>query len=456
MAGVPGKGNGRAAMSANRTDCSGPAGRKALPGDPAGSYDRCMPRRTSTPLATAAAGLLAVALVLGQLVPAAAPTHRVGASDASTAAVGTAAVGAVSGGSDSTASAPGGDQFGAASSGRGAGMGVGPDSNPIATPDQTSSTARTAAPQAATGPAAVGPAVAPAAGSAGHNDPVPGLRSPSVAGSPSTPRPCPTFPASNVWNKDISALPIAANSSTMINAIGRTDYLHPDFDAIGDGIPYNVVDSTTPTYTVHFDYADESDPGPYPIPAGPRIEKGSDRHMLLLNKGACRLYELYDVRKSGSTWYAGSGAIWDLRSNALRPDGWTSADAAGLPILPGLVLYSEVQSGVIKHAIRFTAPDTCGYIYPARHLTADPCSNLPPMGLRVRLKASVDISGFGPQARVVLTALKRYGMILADNGSPWYITGEPDARWNDGELHLLQDLTGSDFEVVDTSGLRNG
>jgi hypothetical protein len=242
----------------------------------------------------------------------------------------------------------------------------------------------------------------------------------------------------------------------MINAIGASNYLHPDFDAVGDGIPYNIVTSTTPTYTVGFDYADESDPGPYPIPASPKIENGSDRHMLMLDKGACRLYELYDVSQSGSTWHAGSGAIWNLRSNALRPAGWTSADAAGLPILPGLVLYSEVQSGVIDHAIRFTASDTCGYIYPARHQTAAPCSNLPPMGLRVRLKASVDISGFGPQAQVVLTALKRYGMILADNGSTWYIGGEPNASWNDDELHHLQSLTGADFEVVDTSGLVNG
>jgi hypothetical protein len=149
-------------------------------------------------------------------------------------------------------------------------------------------------------------------------------------------------------------------------------------------------------------------------------------------------------------------AYWDLRSNALRPAGWTSADAAGLPIFPGLVRYDEMATGHIYHAIRFTAPDTCGYIYPARHQTADPCSNLPPMGLRVRLKASVDISGFGPHAQVVLTALKRYGMILADNGAPWYISGSPDRRWDDDEFHQLQDLTGRDFEVVNTSSLRNG
>jgi hypothetical protein len=313
-------------------------------------------------------------------------------------------------------------------------------------------------PETQGGSAASETVVTPAVAGSGGSGPVPGSKKPSVAtGTPMTSYlACPIFPASNVWNKEIASLPVAANSTAMVNAIGRSDYLHPDFDAIGDGIPYNVVTSSTPKYTVGFDYADESDAGPYPILANPRIEKGSDRHMLVLDRGACRLYELYDVRKSGSTWHAGSGAIWNLRSNALRPDGWTSADAAGLPILPGLVLYAEVQSGVIDHAIRFTAPDTCGYIYPARHLTAGPCSNLPPMGLRVRLKASVDISSFGPQARVVLSALKRYGMILADNGAPWYLTGEPDTRWNDDELHDLQDLTGADFEVVDTSSLRNG
>jgi hypothetical protein len=259
-----------------------------------------------------------------------------------------------------------------------------------------------------------------------------------------------------VWNRNISGLPVASNSAAMIDAIGRTAYLHPDYDAIGDGIPYNIVDTSTPTYNVSFYYADESDPGPYPIPANPRIEKGSDRHLLMLDVGQCKLWELYDASRSGSSWSAGSGAIFDLRSNALRPDGWTSADAAGLPIFPGLVRYAEVQTGSIDHAIRFTAPDTCGHIYPARHQTADPCSNLPPMGLRVRLKASVDISGFGPNVRIVLTALKRYGMILADNGAPWYITGVPDSRWNDDEMHHLQDLHGSDFEVVNTSSLRNG
>jgi hypothetical protein len=259
-----------------------------------------------------------------------------------------------------------------------------------------------------------------------------------------------------VWNQDITGLSVASNSAAMINAIGLTSYLHPDFDAVGDGIPYNLVTSATPAYHVSFDYADESDPGPYPIPSNPRIESGSDRHLLTLDLAQCKLWEMYDVRVSGSSWAAGSGAVFDLRSNALRPAGWTSADAAGLPIFPGLVRYAEVLTGSIDHAIRFTAPSTCGYIYPARHQTAAPCSNLPPMGLRVRLKASVDISGFGPHAQIVLQTLKRYGMILADNGSPWYISGVPDSRWNDDEMHKLQTLTGADFEVVNTNGLRNG
>ena len=265
---------------------------------------------------------------------------------------------------------------------------------------------------------------------------------------------CSIFPSTNVWNRDVSRLPVASNSARMISAIGINNYLHPDFDAIGDGIPYNVVTSATPRVNVSFQYADESDPNPYPMPASPRRENGSDRHILLIDTTACRLWELYDAVKTGSGWTAGSGATWDLRSNALRPAGWTSADAAGLPIFPGLVRYEEVATGVIRHALRFTAPNTCGYIYPARHLTAPACSNLPPMGLRVRLKASVDISGFAPDVRVLLTALKRYGMILADNGSPWYISGAPSSHWNDDAFHKLQTLTGADFEVVDTSSLR--
>jgi hypothetical protein len=281
-------------------------------------------------------------------------------------------------------------------------------------------------------------------------------RTPAPTAARTSSAPCPIFPSSNVWNKRVDGLPVASNSAAMIAAIGVDAYLHPDFDAIGDGIPYNAVTSSTPRYEVSFYYGDESDPGPYPIPTNPKIEKGSDAHLLAIDLSACRLWEIYDASKSGSGWAGGSGAMWDLRSNALRPAGWTSADAAGLPIFPGLVRHEEVAAGSIKHALRFTAPDTCGYIYPARHQTAPPCSNLPPMGLRVRLKASVDISGFGPNAQVVLTALKRYGMILADNGLPWYVSGVPSSKWDDDEFHQFHTLHGSDFEVVDTSGLRNG
>jgi hypothetical protein len=285
-----------------------------------------------------------------------------------------------------------------------------------------------------------------------------------VASPTPTPDPgtCTLFPADNVWNKPITSLSVESDSATLINSIGLNAYLHPDFSStawnggLGYGIPYNIVNSSTPKQSVSFYYPDESDAGPYPIPASPLIEGDSDRHMLMWDTEGCGLYEIYDASKSGSAWSGGSGAIWDLRSNALRPDGWTSADAAGLPILPGLVRYDEVAAGAILHAIRFTAPNTRkAHIYPATHdassLTG---AQYPPMGLRVRLKASVDISNFGPNARVILTALKTYGMLLADNGSPWYITGAPDPRWNDDELHALQTLTGNNFEVVDTSTFR--
>ncbi len=279
---------------------------------------------------------------------------------------------------------------------------------------------------------------------------------------PNAPLPgaCSVYPSDNVWNAPVNGLPVAADSANMIAQIGLTSHLHADFDAVGDGIPYNIVSPSTPTSTVTFTYSSESDHVPYPIPPSPVIEGGSDRHLLMVDPAACRLWELFAASKSGSSWHAGSGAAWDLTSNALRPAGWTSADAAGLPILAGLARYDEVAAGAILHALRFTASSTCaGYIYPAEHQAGSgSCSatSEPPMGLRVRLKASVDISGFGPQARIVLTALKTYGMILADNGSPWYVSGAPDTRWDDDDLHQLQTLHGSDFEVVDTSGLVNG
>jgi hypothetical protein len=276
------------------------------------------------------------------------------------------------------------------------------------------------------------------------------------------PAPCPVFPSDNVWNRRIDDLPVQANSATLMGAIGLAAALHPDFSStawnggLGYGIPVNRVNLSTPTYDVQFYYDDESDPGPYPIPTNPRIEGGSDAHLILWDTEGCDLYEIFDTSKSGGQWYGGSGAVWSLRSNALRPEGWTSADAAGLPILPGLVRWEEVNAGAIQHALRFTAPRTCdGHIYPARHDAGSySCSTHPPMGLRIRLKASVDISGFGPQARVILLALKRYGMILADNGSAMYVTGAPHAGWDDDQLHDFHQLDGSDFEVVDTSNFR--
>ncbi len=279
---------------------------------------------------------------------------------------------------------------------------------------------------------------------------------PTVAGAPN----CPVFPASNAWNLRVDALPVAGNSATMVSSIGLDRGLHMDFGSYaGYGIPINIISSATPRRSIAFDYADESDLGPYPIPASPRIEGGSDRHLLALDKDTCTLYELYAVRQTvGGAWQAGSGAIWDLRSNALRPAGWTSADAAGLPIVPGLVRYEEVAAGEIRHALRFTAPQTRNtYIYPARHYASSSSSaSLPPMGLRVRLKANADLSGLSPYARTIAIAMQRYGMLLADNGSPWYVTGQSDARFDDDVLHELDRFTGRNFEVVDTSGLRNG
>ncbi|HEY3764175.1 MAG TPA: hypothetical protein VGL44_03375 [Gaiellales bacterium] len=270
---------------------------------------------------------------------------------------------------------------------------------------------------------------------------------------------CPIFPATNVWNKRVDSLPVAADSATMIQAIGLNVGLHPDFGSNpAYGIPINVVGKNQPKRRLKFLYASQSDRGPYPIPTKPRIEAGSDRHMLIVDRGNCKLYELWEARKTTNGWHAGSGAIWSLESNALRPSGWTSADAAGLPILPGLVRHYEVKAGVINHALRFTAPDTCaGHIYPARHdAGSGSCTVLPPMGLRLRLKASFNVSSLPRPARVIATALKRYGMILADNGSPWYIQGFSNPLFNNDALHELDRITGADLEVVDTSTLRNG
>jgi hypothetical protein len=284
-----------------------------------------------------------------------------------------------------------------------------------------------------------------------------GAAAPEAAPLPSAPA-CPVFPAGNVWNQDISALPMASDSDTLIAKIGLDTGLHPDFGSYsGYGIPYNTVPGSQRKLTVRFDYGSQSDHVGYPIPRRPRIEAGSDHHMLIVNSGTCKLYEMWNVRHTRRGWRAGSGAVWKMTSNALRPDGWTSADAAGLPILPGLVRYPEVAAGVIDHALRFTAPETRdAHIYPARHDAGSGSSaSLPPMGLRVRLKASFDLSQLSPQARVVAVALQHYGMILADNGSPWYVSGVSNKYFSDDDLRTLNRITGRDLEVVDTSGLVN-
>ena len=272
---------------------------------------------------------------------------------------------------------------------------------------------------------------------------------------------CPVFPPDNPWNRRVDGLPVAKDSAALIRSIGAESALHPDFgsgtwDGAKIGIPITVVGAAQKKAPVEFDYADESDRGPYPIPARVAIEGGSDRHALIVDRSSCRLYELYALERAGSGWRAGSGAIWDLRSNRLRPAGWTSADAAGLPILPGLARYDEVARGRIDHALRFTAERTRrAYVHPARHYASDSNdASLPPMGVRLRLRADYPLRGFGPQARVVLEALKRYGMILADNGSSIYVTGAPDPRWDNDDLHALDRVTGADFEVVDTRSLR--
>ena len=276
---------------------------------------------------------------------------------------------------------------------------------------------------------------------------------------------CHVFPADNIWNTPVDTLPIDENSDLYVDTIGRDEPAHPDFGASWEGmpigIPYMVVDSSQAKGEVAFDYADESDQEPYPIPENPLIEGGpdgdGDRHILIVDKDSCTLYELfYALPRDDGTWMAGGGAIFDLTSNALRPDTWTSADAAGLPILPGLVRYDEVVAGEINHALRFTAPETRqAYVWPARHYASDLTDeNYPPLGQRFRLKADFDISGFSPDVQVILTALKTYGMMLADNGSSWFISGSSDERWDNDILGELKQLIGNDFEAVDVSALR--
>jgi hypothetical protein len=264
---------------------------------------------------------------------------------------------------------------------------------------------------------------------------------------------CSVFPPDNAWNTDISAFPLHPNSANLIANIGAGGFLHPDFGTIY-GIPFNLVPGTQPRVPITFYYDDESDPGPYPIPPNPLIEDGGDQHILVIDSDSCVLYEVFDAYEfTGSEWHAGAGAIWPLTFNATRPAGFTSADAAGLPIFPGLARYEEVvEQGEIRHALRFTVQQSRrGYIFPASHQagsTDDP--NVPPMGLRLRLRASFDVSGFHPQVQVILRALQRYGMIVADNGSDWFISGAPDARWDDEILDQLKTVSGSNFEVVYT------
>jgi hypothetical protein len=290
-----------------------------------------------------------------------------------------------------------------------------------------------------------------------------GTLAPGAGASPLATAPgCPIFPSTNVWNKRVDGLPVAGNSASLVNGIGRTSIVHPDFGSFqGYGIPINVVAGSQTKKHVTFDwYGPESDHVGYPIPKQPKIERGSDAHMLIVDRGHCRLYELYHVHKARNGWHAGSGATWSLTSNHLRPAGWTSADAAGLPILPGLVRWNEVKKGVIDHALRFTVPTTCtSYVYPARHQAGDPnvdCDHAPRMGERLRLRGDFPVQNLPRQARIIAVAMQRYGIIVADNGSAWYVQGASNSHFNDDGLHQLDQIHGSDFVVVDTSTLRNG
>lgn len=269
---------------------------------------------------------------------------------------------------------------------------------------------------------------------------------------------CRMFPENNVWNVPVDQLPVDPNSSLYVNTIGADRNLYADFGAglyLGQriGIPWVSVPGDQPKLRVKFEYGDESDWVRYPIPPNPPIEAGSDAHIIMLDRDNCVLYELYAAKKMpDGSWEAGSGAVYDLTSHGLRPEGWTSADAAGLPILPGLARYEEVAAGEIRHALRFTVPQSRNeFVWPARHFASKLTeTRFPPMGQRFRLKASYDISAFSPETQVILRAMKKYGLILADNGSPWFINGVPDDRWNNGALTEIKRLKGSDLEAVDS------
>lgn len=279
-------------------------------------------------------------------------------------------------------------------------------------------------------------------------------QSPSLAG-------CSVFPPDHIWNARVDGLPLDPGSAAYVATIGAARTVHPDFgsglwEGSPIGIPYTVVPGTQPLVPISFYYASESDPGPYPLPPDAPVEGGGDRHVLVVDSDACVLYEVFDAkRRLDGGWDAGSGAVFDLSGYELRPAGWTSADAAGLPILPGLVRYEEVAGGKIEHALRFTAPQTrADYVWPARHKASSRTgSEFPPMGQRFRLRADFDASGFSIEAQVIVEALKAYGMILADNGSAWYLSGAPDERWDNNALRDLKQITGADFEAVDVSSL---
>ncbi|WP_199808178.1 hypothetical protein [Streptomyces sp. NRRL F-2580] len=277
---------------------------------------------------------------------------------------------------------------------------------------------------------------------------------------------CETSLADSFWRAPVDRLPVHPGSAQYVSSIGSAESLHPDFGSgltEGEpfGIPVTVSDTHLPETKVTLDIAEESDTSGYRIPPNAKIENGpassGDRHVVVWDRALCKSYELWNARQQGDdAWHAGSGAVFDLRSHELRPDGWTSADAAGLAILPGLVRYDEAAAGRIDHAIRITVPRSDqSYIWPARHQAgAAADTSLPPMGLRLRLKSSVDTSHLAPQAKAVADALKKYGAIVADNGSAWYITGEENAGWDNAQLDALKGFKGSDFEAVDTSGLQ--
>ncbi len=276
---------------------------------------------------------------------------------------------------------------------------------------------------------------------------------------------CPILPAEDPLNQEIADAPVNPNSAAYVASIGLSAHLHPDFGTKPTyGIPYTVVGPEQKQVPIKFTaYGSESNPGPYPIPPNAPIEGGGkkghgDKHVLVVQEGTCKLFELYDAHRKGAGWAAASGSVFNLRSDALRPEGWTSADAAGLPIFPLLARYPEVATGQIDHALRVTVPETQdGYIHPATHYASTSSSpDLPPMGLRLRLKASYSLVGFTGESLVILEALERYGLIVADNGSPWFITGAPNPHWNDENLEQIKRVPGSEFEAVETGPILRG